>query len=250
MSSSHHLPCLGGRTHSTNLLLSALSSPFLPGPPTSSNDPRLSINWIGRCALCQKVRQKGGGIFCANFVYGRRHWRPCRKVWCRKCYQTAPTDSFPIQSLVDEDGIVVDDIDSPDRFQHSRNCDHFMTPFQCNLCQFRNVYQRNPITTNAQDVLALVAMRRAILDSLWSRESTTVARNLTKTRRGARLQNHFGFPALLLPLRPYPIRDLFGIAMACCMLQRSLDLGVNAPTIQFGTMQKLRSAFHNQFQAS
>jgi len=49
---------------------------------------------------------------------------------------------------------------------------------------------------------------------------------------------------------PYPVGDTFGMKVAVCMLVRSLDPGKNEPTIQFGTMRRLRSAYSNSWNAS
>lgn len=59
----------------------------------------------------------------------------------------------------------------------ARNGDHLGAPFQCDLCIFRRIQQRNPLPDSQSDKLALAYVRRATLDVFWSRASSTVAGN-------------------------------------------------------------------------
>jgi len=52
-----------------------------------------------------------------------------------------------------------------------------MTPFQCVECHFVNLQGRLPDKLAHRNSLAKVAITRAILDSLWSRERSTVNAN-------------------------------------------------------------------------
>lgn len=47
------------------------------------------------------------------------------------------------------------------------------------------------------------------------------------------------------PRGPFPIADLWGAGVACVFLMRTLDVGKNAPTVQFDTARKVRSFFSN-----
>ena len=47
-------------------------------------------------------------------------------------------------------------------------------PFECDLCQFRNVNERYPIHGNYKDTYTLLYIRQAILDAFWSLETRTV----------------------------------------------------------------------------
>jgi hypothetical protein len=64
------------------------------------------------------------------------------------------------------------------RFKCARAGDHLMIPFQCELCHFRNILQREPDFTCLQDIEILDMARRANIDAFWSRETSTVASNL------------------------------------------------------------------------
>ena len=60
-----------------------------------------------------------------------------------------------------------------------------------------------------------------------------------------------GMGGEVLPtLGPFPIGDRSGVAIACIMMERSLQPGKNAKTIQFETLRKTRSAHANYAHAS
>lgn len=131
-----------------------------------------------------------------------------------------------------------------DRFQEARDGDHFMTPFQCDRCHFVNVRKRFPIGSE-QDKLLLLCIRRAILDSLWSRERSTVAKNLSELRLFLTISTTLGNTQPFPGRGPFPVADASGIEVACNMLVRSLRPGKNADTVQYETIRKGRSVFSN-----
>jgi len=57
-----------------------------------------------------------------------------------------------------------------------------MVNFQCDTCVFRRLKGRNQVLTSRTDVRVLAYIRRAILDSFWSRSTGTVnnTRNVAK----------------------------------------------------------------------
>jgi len=131
-----------------------------------------------------------------------------------------------------------------------RNGDNLLTMFQCDLCHFRNLQGRDPISGSGTDTLLLRCIRRASLDSVWAREPSTVANNLTECRRATRIGTSLGFANNFPSMGPFPVDDAWGMKYACTMLIRSLDEGKTARTIQFGTMRKLRSCYTNVYHAS
>ena len=52
-----------------------------------------------------------------------------------------------------------------------------MVTFECDLCVFRKVKERDPIEGNLKDDMTQVCIRRIILDAFWSRASSTVTGN-------------------------------------------------------------------------
>jgi hypothetical protein len=193
----------------------------------------------------------GGGIFCANFSSKQGDWMPCQKVWCGPCYVPLDDKEFPIAKPMDEDGVEVVDPEDKKRYVVGHAGDNLVTPFQCDLCHFRNLMKRDPVQNLPQDIRIMKLIRRANLDAFWSREPTTVSGNLLTARQGVKIAVAFGFQdQLFRPMGPFPVDDRFGMAAAIVMLQQSLKPGKYTRTVQFGTVRKFRSCFSNIYQAS
>jgi hypothetical protein len=99
----------------------------------------------------------------------------CKAIWCGSCY-TAPKEvDFYHFTPSDEAGyewVVLKDLA---RHCYARAGDHIVTPFQCNLCSFCTLMQRNPAS---QDTLLILCIRQVNLDTLWGHETAMV--NSTK----------------------------------------------------------------------
>ena len=132
-------------------------------------------------------------------------------------------------------------------FCQARPGDHLMTPFQCELCHFRNIYKRDPVPTSEEDKWSLKCMIRANLDAFWARRSSTVQGNTREMARSMRILATLRIPSPTTVHRrgPYPIEDTLGMVPAMVSLQRSLDKGRNSKTIQWDTMRGVRSSFSN-----
>ena len=149
----------------------------------------------------------------------------------------------------DEDGFV-DDPSERERFKSARNGDNYLCPFQCDLCQFRNLYSRDPMAT-LEDKRTLCYIRRAVLDGFWGRASGTVQGNLGQLRGFHEIAcEDFGLVEALPEMGPFPLMDTFGMGSALVMLRRSLKPGKYADHIQYDTLRKYRSAFSNVWGAS
>lgn len=194
------------------------------------------------------------GIVCANYGCRRGAGPMCSGAWHAKCYRQFEHDPFPVLNANDLDDAMVDPDDFTEdddqyRFQEARDGDHFMTAFQCDQCHFYNLRGRLPIDTE-QDKLLQLCICRALLDSFWSRERSTVTKNLTEYRlflRNSRLLgNNHPFP----PRGPFPTIDSDGMEVACNLLIRSLRPGRNDTHVQFETVRKGRSVMSNYVHAS
>lgn len=128
------------------------------------------MSWKGMCRGCGKVRRNGAGVFCSNFLMPRGSFPPCRNVWCGDCYVPHPNDPFPVQDLPEEDEGIEVPVNNDHANARGRDGDHLMgVPYECDLCQFRNVKRRNPILSNESDGYTLLAIRRVNLDVFGSR---------------------------------------------------------------------------------
>lgn len=150
-----------------------------------------------------------------------------------------------------EDGLVSEEDLLSVRYLQARNGDNLVTPFQCDTCHFRNLYNRDPEPRLAQDVRVQKCIRRANLDALWAAEPRTVSRTLSECRRGLNIALSLGFrDKLFKPMGPFPLEDSFGMAAAIVILQLSLNPGKHDKNVQFGTIRKFRSAYSNVYHAS
>ncbi len=176
---------------------------------------------------------------------------PCMKVWCGPCYTPLDDGEFPVAKPVDEDGLVIEEGEDDHRFMMGRDGDNLITPFQCDLCHFRNLFNRDPVNHLAQDIRMQKLIQQANLDALWAREPLTIKSNLMTCRQGLSIATSLGFgDKLFRPMGPFPLEDTFGMGAAVVMLQQSLQPGRNAAIVQFGTIRKFCSAFSNAYLSS
>lgn len=126
----------------------------------------------------------------------------------------------------------------------------FMAPFQCDLCHFRNIMKRDPWRTDPKDLEILEFIRRASLDAMWARESSTVQNNFRLLVKAEKSVQELGIPFLVPSLGPFPLEDVWGMKAAIAVLIRSLDKGAYERFVQWDTFRKTRSAITNAHQAS
>jgi hypothetical protein len=195
---------------------------------------------IFRERTCRRYLQGSEGVFCANFWSQRGRFAPCQGVWCPPCLKPVGRTEFPIALQYDDEGELITSEDEEKRFLEARAGDHLMTPFQCDQCHFRNIYQRDPLPGDFQDEEAIEFIRQAVIDSFWSREPSTVKSNLYEARRGKRSAKRFGFPegSATPPLGPFPLSDDVGMKAAMVELDRSLDPGKYSDYVQWETFRK------------
>ena len=125
-----------------------------------------------------------------------------------------------------------------------------ITGFQCDTCHVRSIKCREPVVDDFQEDLMLLCLRRAILDSLWSRESSTVRSNLNRAWENEDLGDELSYYASTPQLGPYPLRDSFGMKTATIMIHKSSQPGRNAATVQYDTIRQLRTGYSNIYHAS
>jgi hypothetical protein len=130
----------------------------------ASRKPGTWMSFVGNCAECGRVCQDGKGLFCANFSVARGYYSPCRKAWCGKYYRTPAGLAFPIRTPKDEEGFEPIVEGDQNHFKHASDGANGVCPFQCDLCHFRNIQDRNPLPiTRPRDKVAMDCIRRANL---------------------------------------------------------------------------------------
>ena len=166
----------GTLRNNTNPYSSIVASPFYLTDPSYRSEKVWASDFLGSCQLtqCRRNLTPTTGLFCANFSARRGPFEPCRSCWCDGCFGYSGDIDFPIRGIVDEDGNPIVRGDEGTRFLTGRAGDMYMVPFQCPLCHFRNLRGRNPMFLSGPDRKLLAFIERAILDSLWAREPSTV----------------------------------------------------------------------------
>ncbi len=104
--------------------------------------------------------------------------------------------------------------------------------------------------SSRQDAMMLRCIRRANLDTFWSRETTTVHGQGRILKQMAAKAASVGMTDPSPDLDPYPVENFQGMGIAVCILMKSLDPGRNEKFVQYGSAKKMRSAFANLRQAS
>jgi len=190
------------------------------------------------------------GLLCASFASSRGGWTPCRKVWCGRCYTPHPLDRFYRFVPVDEVGFEWQPAEDQQRYLQARDGDNLLVPFQCDLCSFCNLTQRNPLRRVPADDLLLCCIRRVHLNAVWGRESATVEATLRGVKQLVRLWGGVGLDTALPPRGPYPVEDSFGMSVAIAMVLKSLEPGRYQEHQQFETIRKLLSSYSNLYMSS
>jgi hypothetical protein len=131
------------------------------------------------------------------------------------------------------------------------NGDHPIIHFQWDLCVFCNLQKRNPVERKPTDNLLMCCIRRANLDSLWSRERSTVTSNSRNVRKGLDVSSHVDLRNPYKPFMSMPVANITGHRAAIQMLLCSLEPGKYSDNYkEFETIRKSRSAFLNVWGAS
>jgi hypothetical protein len=77
-----------------------------------------------------------------------------------------------------------------------------------------------------------------------------VKNNLRELMRVEKFAKQMGMPSISPPLGPFPLEDQCGMAVACALLDRSLDQGIHDTFVQYETFRKTRSALTNVSQVA
>jgi hypothetical protein len=120
-------------------------------------------------------------------------------------------------------------------FYEARNGDSLLTPFQCDLCHFRNILGRGPVPSSFKDSKILAFIRRANFDSTRQREPNTVSANLREAIRMECITDQLDLPSVTPAMGLFPLRNDFEMLAAIAVLDRSLAKGIHSEYVQGGT---------------
>jgi hypothetical protein len=134
----------------TNLFSLVCSFLFLGTVRGNCGTPQRCTQWSGNCALRFKERTWTRAIFCANFGCNVTGLGISRKLWCRKCYTSAPSPEFVVGGIEparlndeDEDRLSSGWARRPEdstRFRSGRDGDDLMVSFECDECVFGKLF--------------------------------------------------------------------------------------------------------------
>ena len=183
---------------------------------------------LTQCRQCNGRVKAISGVICGNFGHEQIQGYRCSGVYHAKCYRQHDDNRFPVlgDDNADNSLMGVNDLepDDPQRFKETRDGDHMMLPFQCDMCHFINIYHQLPIVGNSGDDLLIKVICQANLDSLWARERSTVCSNFAEAKRSVRIKSTFQMDHRILPqLGPFPLEDIWGVGEAVCLLWWTLD---------------------------
>ena len=201
--------------------------------------------------ICGRWKKDLKGIFCSNFNHSRGIWSPCRSVWCATCYVAEPSVKFHINAPDEDEGVVWKRKGESSKFLQARSGDFIFTPFQCDVCSFRNIQSRSPLPSSQADQRLLAYIRRANLDAIWSRTPGTISGSLVGIRKILKTAELLNMPSPLEDLGPWPVEDIHGLRLAIAILQASQEGGKNSKEYtQYDSIRKISSAFGNHYEAS
>ena len=212
------------------------------------------MSWTGHCLECSTIRKLGHGLFCGNFLLAWGSYPPCNSVWCGKCYRESINNHFPwLEDNQNGSDLEVDTTYTQACYQCGRDRDHLMgVPFECDLCSFWNVVDRDPIITDGQDEFTNTAIRRVLLNVMWAWEPDTVASNWSRSKRDYNMtMNNLSLDfCTILPVLGNPgVGDRVGLGVALTTVLALLRPGRNSTNVQFDTNRKKQTWYANAYDA-
>jgi hypothetical protein len=126
-----------------------------------------------------------------------------------------------------------------------------MVAFECDRCVFQKLRGTPSDPRSEKDKLLLACIRRANLDTFWSRTSDTVTNHRGQVKMGIALSKMVGIPPPYPDPGPLPPYDHCGYGVAIQMLLKSRQPGTYHTCHQeWETIRKMRTAYTNQVRAS
>lgn len=124
-----------------------------------------------------------------------------------------------------------------------------VVPFQCDVCWFRVLEDREPRVGSYQDNRILGYIRRVNLDLIWSRAPGTIASIRDNIKMMIKMWRELGVSIDLPSIGPWPAHDKVGFRVALAEVRYSQRPGANEKThLQFDTVRKMRTAFSHVFE--
>ena len=157
---------------------------------------------------------------------------------------------FPITELKDVDGNVWHQEGARlRRLNQGAEGAHLCSPFQCELCWFRNLEGKDPVPGVHDRVIYLI--RRSNLDNMAGRAPSTIRGHLMETLTLVQNFDAYGLTPPLQPLGPLPLCDSTGMGIAIGMQLKSITAkGRIVANPQYATVRGVRGTASLNWQAS
>ena len=209
----------------------------------------------GLCIEWKNPNRSGVGIFCSNLLRLRNTFPPVMRfgadnvsILTRRIlfdyWQVLPPETMKVKTWRWRKRLIK-------RFWISRYGYHLMgITFECDLYQFINVNERDPIHENSRDIYTLLCIRRAILYSFWSWETIMVSGNFRR-----HLRYYFDSVEQFSIRRPVPIivtnefRDIVGMGCALQTLDTLRRKGMWQDQLQCYSMRWTPTWYTNSWGA-
>ena len=137
----------------------------------------------------------------------------------------------------------------PTRRLWSQHGAHLCSPFQCELCWFRNLEGRDPVP-GVHD-LAIALIRHSNLDNIAGRAPSTIRSHILETRSIVENLGRFGLTVPLHTLSPMPLGDPVGMGIAVAMQLKFLTAkGRIVSNPQYATVRGVRGTATLNWQSS
>jgi hypothetical protein len=163
--------------------------------------------------MCGRLKKDLNGLFCANFAASRSRWQACKSLWFRPYYSKPQLVTFNHFKPANEEGFQW----TSDKDQHlcTQDGDHLTTPFQCDLCVFRNDKRLQPGSAKClADGVHLTSQPRC---TLGTRNGNSIS-NLVEHQEDYQNSQAGGSTSSLPRSRPLSPHDTMGHAVAIAML--------------------------------
>ena len=126
---------------------------------------------------------------------------------------------------------------------------HLCSPFQCELCWFRNLVGKDPVLGVHDQAIYLI--RRSNLDNMAGRAPSTIRGHLMETLTMVQNFERVGLPLPLQPLGPMPLGDSTGMGIAIGMQLKSITAkGRIVQNPQYATVRGVRGTASLNWQTS
>ena len=153
----------------------------------SSMDVGNFMTWKVLCMVCENRKRSGVGLLCSNFLRLRKTF-PVSCSLVRIMLPPHPEKPFQVHTILAARNNEIEDLETEGplnkNFRIARGGDRLMgILFECDLCQFRNIKDGDPIHGSSKVNYTLICIRQLILDAFRSQDTSTVSGNFRRLRR-------------------------------------------------------------------